>query len=93
MTYLNTFFNVLAKEADEIQLKIKDFKKNQVQNINHSINAILKCKGKLIVCGIGKSGHIGRKIASTFASTGTPAFYIHPAEASHGDLGMIDSRI
>ena len=92
MTNLNTFFNVLAKEADEIQLKIKDFKKNQVQNINHSINAILKCKGKLIVCGIGKSGHIGRKIASTFASTGTPAFYIHPAEASHGDLGMIDSR-
>ena len=92
MTYLNTFFNVLAKEADEIQLKIKDFKKNQVQNINHSINGILKCKGKLIVCGIGKSGHIGRKIASTFASTGTPAFYIHPAEASHGDLGMIDSR-
>ena len=92
MKNLNTFFNVLAKEADEIQLKIKDFKKNQVQNIDHSINAILKCKGKLIVCGIGKSGHIGRKIASTFASTGTPAFYIHPAEASHGDLGMIDSR-
>ena len=92
MKNLNTFFNVLAKEADEIQLKIKDFKKNQVQNIDHSINAILKCKGKLSVCGIGKSGHIGRKIASTFASTGTPAFYIHPAEASHGDLGMIDSR-
>ena len=92
MKNLNTFFSVLAKEADEIQLKIKDFKKNQVQNIDHSINAILKCKGKLIVCGIGKSGHIGRKIASTFASTGTPAFYIHPAEASHGDLGMIDSR-
>ena len=92
MRNLNTFFNVLAKEADEIQLKIKDFKKNQVQNINHAINAILKCKGKLIVCGIGKSGHIGRKIASTFASTGTPAFYIHPAEASHGDLGMIDSK-
>ena len=92
MRNLNTFFNVLVKEADEIQLKIKDFKKNQVQNIDHSINAILKCKGKLIVCGIGKSGHIGRKIASTFASTGTPAFYIHPAEASHGDLGMIDSR-
>ena len=92
MTNLNTFFNVLAKEADEIQLKIKDFKKNQVHNINHSINSILKCNGKLIVCGIGKSGHIGRKIASTFASTGTPAFYIHPAEASHGDLGMIDSR-
>ena len=92
MKNLNTFFSVLAKEADEIQLKIKDFKKNQVQNIDYSINAILKCKGKLIVCGIGKSGHIGRKIASTFASTGTPAFYIHPAEASHGDLGMIDSR-
>lgn len=92
MIDLKTFFDVLAKEAEEIKLKIKDFKKNQVHNINQSINSILKCKGKLIVCGIGKSGHIARKIASTFASTGTPAFYIHPAEASHGDLGMIDSR-
>src|SRR5262245_42929083 len=46
-------------------------------------------QGRVIVTGIGKSGHIARKIASTFASTGTPAFFVHPGEASHGDLGMI----
>ncbi len=50
---------------------------------------ILDCKGKVIVTGMGKSGHIGKKIAATLASTGTPAFFLHPAEASHGDLGMI----
>ena len=51
--------------------------------------AILACKGRVIVMGMGKSGHIGNKIAATLASTGTPAFFVHPAEASHGDLGMI----
>src|SRR3989440_12098785 len=50
---------------------------------------IRNAKGRLIVTGMGKSGHIGRKIAATFASTGTPAFFVHPGEASHGDLGMI----
>ncbi len=50
---------------------------------------ILNCKGRVVVTGMGKSGHIGRKIAATLASTGTPAFYVHPGEASHGDLGMI----
>lgn len=50
---------------------------------------MLKCKGRVIVTGMGKSGHVGGKIASTFASTGTPAFFVHPGEASHGDLGMI----
>ena len=50
---------------------------------------ILNCHGRVIVTGIGKSGHIGHKIAATLASTGTPAFFVHPAEASHGDLGMI----
>ena len=54
-----------------------------------ALTLILNCHGRVIVCGIGKSGHIGRKIASTLASTGTPAFFVHPAEASHGDLGMI----
>ncbi len=52
---------------------------------------ILDCNGNLIVTGMGKSGHIGHKIAATLASTGTPAFFVHPAEASHGDLGMIRS--
>ena len=50
---------------------------------------ILDCKGKVIVMGMGKSGHIANKIAATLASTGTPAFFVHPSEASHGDLGMI----
>ena len=50
---------------------------------------ILNCRGRVIVSGMGKSGHVGRKIASTLASTGTPAYFVHPAEASHGDLGMI----
>ncbi len=54
-----------------------------------SIEMILACNGHLIVTGMGKSGHIGHKIAATLASTGTPAFFVHPAEASHGDLGMI----
>src|SRR6185312_7014938 len=49
----------------------------------------LGCKGRVVVTGMGKSGHIARKIAATLASTGTPAFFLHPAEAGHGDLGMI----
>src|SRR5207248_4341566 len=54
-----------------------------------AVEMIRRAKGRLIVTGMGKSGHIGRKIAATFASTGTPAFFVHPGEASHGDLGMI----
>src|SRR6476661_5376932 len=54
--------------------------------------ALLNCDGRVIVMGIGKSGHIGRKIAATLSSTGSPAFFLHPAEASHGDLGMITSK-
>ncbi len=54
-----------------------------------AVNLILACRGRVVVSGIGKSGHIARKIASTMASTGTPAFFVHAAEASHGDLGMV----
>ncbi|MFB0936644.1 MAG: KpsF/GutQ family sugar-phosphate isomerase [Propionivibrio sp.] len=57
-----------------------------------ALSLILNCHGRVIVSGIGKSGHIGRKIAATLASTGTPAFFVHPAEASHGDLGMITAE-
>lgn len=59
------------------------------QTFVDAVAAILQCKGRVVVSGIGKSGHIAHKIASTMASTGTHAFYVHPAEASHGDLGMI----
>jgi len=54
-----------------------------------AVELILNCRGRVVVSGIGKSGHIGRKLAATLASTGTPAFFVHPTEASHGDLGMI----
>ena len=64
-----------------------------VLRLDHSflaaVQVILECKGRIVVSGMGKSGHVARKIASTMASTGTPAFFVHPAEASHGDLGMI----
>ncbi|MCP3020764.1 KpsF/GutQ family sugar-phosphate isomerase [Cupriavidus basilensis] len=54
-----------------------------------AVQLTLNCSGRVVVSGIGKSGHIGRKVAATLASTGTPAFFVHPAEASHGDLGMV----
>lgn len=57
-----------------------------------ALDCLLGCTGRVVVAGMGKSGHIGKKIAATFASTGTPALFVHPAEASHGDLGMIDKR-
>lgn len=54
-----------------------------------ALSLMLQCKGHVIICGMGKSGHVGRKISATLASTGTPSFFVHPAEAFHGDLGMI----
>ncbi|MFQ5659690.1 MAG: KpsF/GutQ family sugar-phosphate isomerase [Gammaproteobacteria bacterium] len=62
------------------------------QHFADACACILNCKGRAVVIGMGKSGHIGGKIAATLASTGTPAFFVHPGEASHGDLGMITSR-
>ncbi|MFH7586373.1 MULTISPECIES: KpsF/GutQ family sugar-phosphate isomerase [Oceanimonas] len=62
------------------------------ESFNKACRLMFECPGKVIVTGMGKSGHIANKIAATLASTGTPAFYVHPGEASHGDLGMIDSK-
>ncbi|KTD27819.1 MULTISPECIES: KpsF/GutQ family sugar-phosphate isomerase [Legionella] len=59
------------------------------ENFEKACKLLLDCKGRVVVTGMGKSGHIGHKIAATFSSTGTPAFFMHPGEASHGDLGMI----
>jgi len=59
------------------------------ETLTQALDLMQNCRGRIIVTGMGKSGHIGRKIAATLASTGTPSFFIHPAEASHGDLGMI----
>ncbi|GAA5177324.1 KpsF/GutQ family sugar-phosphate isomerase [Modicisalibacter zincidurans] len=61
-------------------------------DFDRACRLILACQGRVVVTGMGKSGHIARKIAATLASTGTPAFFVHPGEASHGDLGMITAR-
>ncbi|MGV3346511.1 arabinose-5-phosphate isomerase KdsD [Enterobacteriaceae bacterium LUAb1] len=61
-------------------------------HFTQACQAIITCRGKVVVMGMGKSGHIGKKIAATFASTGTPAFFVHPGEASHGDLGMVTHK-
>ena len=76
---------VLTIESEEILQAGKNISDNFISVVNE----ILICKGRIVLSGMGKSGHIARKIASTFASTGTPAFFMHPGEASHGDLGMI----
>jgi arabinose-5-phosphate isomerase len=57
-----------------------------------AVRTVLQCRGRVVVMGMGKSGHVGRKIAATLASTGTPAMFVHPAEASHGDLGMVTAH-
>lgn len=84
--------NVLAIARTVIELEIGEASRLISRLDAEFIRAaelILQCSGKVVVSGIGKSGHIGKKLAATFASTGTPAFFVHPAEALHGDLGMI----
>lgn len=61
-------------------------------SLQQAVEAVLACRGRVVVMGMGKSGHVGRKIAATLASTGTPALFVHPAEASHGDLGMVTAQ-
>ena len=85
--------NQIAQEVFEIESKaILNLSQNLDSNFKNSVEAILKTKGKLIVSGMGKSGIIGRKIAATMASTGTPSFFLHPGEAYHGDLGMVEKE-
>jgi len=76
---------VLLLEAREVELLAERLD----QSFADAVACVLQCRGRVVVSGMGKSGHVGGKIASTLASTGTPAFFMHPAEASHGDLGMI----
>lgn len=77
--------SVLSAEAMAVEKSIESIDESFIK----AVNEILSLKGRLILSGIGKSGHIARKLAATFASTGTPAFFVHAAEAAHGDLGMI----
>lgn len=85
------------KDITEIAQKVLDIEANAILKLKERINEdfhkacqiIHDCKGHVVVIGMGKSGHIGSKIAATLASTGTPAFFVHPSEASHGDIGML----
>ena len=80
----------MAREVLEIEARaVSDLIERLDHHFTAAVDLILKSRGRVVVSGIGKSGHIARKIASTLASTGTPAFFVHPAEASHGDLGMV----
>ncbi|MDF0595754.1 KpsF/GutQ family sugar-phosphate isomerase [Psychromarinibacter halotolerans] len=84
-TFLSTGRRVIGREADALRL-LSDALDDGFAD---AVETILTAPGRVIVSGMGKSGHVARKIAATFASTGTPAQFVHPAEASHGDLGMI----
>mgnify|MGYP003327388866 FL=1 len=76
---------VIQTEADSV-LALKDRINNKFEEV---CNTLKECSGKVVLIGMGKSGHIAKKISSTLASTGTPSFYLHPGEAGHGDLGMV----
>lgn len=87
MNYLSSAERTIALEADAIT-RLRD---QLTESFARACEYCLSCTGRVVVTGMGKSGHIGHKIAATLASTGTPAFFMHPAEASHGDLGMLTS--
>ncbi len=81
----------IAKEVFKIEsLQIQQLSDNLTNDFTKVVEAVFNCKGKFIISGMGKSGIIGKKIAATLASTGTPSFFLHPGEAYHGDLGMIE---
>ncbi|CAM4114466.1 KpsF/GutQ family sugar-phosphate isomerase [Pseudoalteromonas byunsanensis] len=91
---------MLSKQFIDTAQRVIEIERQAIVEIGQYIDAhfaracqaIFDCQGRTIVIGMGKSGHIGNKIAATFASTGTPAFFVHPGEASHGDLGMITKQ-
>ena len=82
--------NELAKKVLDIEANsILKLKNNIGEDFDRAVDIIMNCKGRIIVTGMGKSGHIGRKIAATLTSTGTPSYFLHPAESTHGDSGII----
>ncbi|PIE23998.1 MAG: D-arabinose 5-phosphate isomerase [Neptuniibacter caesariensis] len=86
--FLHSAQRTIQLEAEAVS----DLLKCLDQSFQSACSIMLNCDGRIIVTGMGKSGHIGKKIAATLASTGTPAFFVHPGEASHGDLGMITPK-
>jgi len=83
----------LARDTFDIEARaLLGLKGRTGENFGRVCEAVLACRGRVVVMGMGKSGHVGRKIAATLASTGTPAFFLHAAEALHGDLGMVERK-
>lgn len=83
-------FQKVALETLRIEEQALQILSTQIdERFSRACEIILRCRGRLVITGMGKSGHIGRKMAATFASTGTPSFFMHPGEAGHGDLGML----
>jgi arabinose-5-phosphate isomerase len=97
---MTTAFNIDAEKLKALGLAVVETEAEAIQGLCQRIDDnfvdacqfLLKCEGRIVVIGMGKSGHIGGKIAATLASTGSPAFFVHPGEASHGDMGMITGK-
>ena len=86
-------YNAIAKRVFDIEADAILYLKSLLdKDFSGSVDAILKTQGRVVICGMGKSGLIGKKIMATFASTGTPCFFMHPGEAFHGDLGMVSPK-
>lgn len=93
MSESNTF-NFIESARRTIRLEqeaVGQLQNHLDENFTRACQLVIQCRGRVVVTGMGKSGHIGNKMAATLASTGTPAFFVHPGEASHGDMGMITS--
>jgi arabinose-5-phosphate isomerase len=88
LDYISSAKRVFALEAHAVAALASRLD----DDYGHAVARILNTRGRVIVCGMGKSGIVGKKIAATLASTGTPAFFMHPGEAYHGDLGMVTSE-
>lgn len=87
--------NIIEEGRRTFDIEIEALKKTRDQLdciFSEIVNKVINCNGKVIITGMGKPGHIGTKLAATFSSLGTPSFFLHPAEAEHGDLGMIDDK-
>ena len=88
-------FNYIASAKRTLKIEsesIKDITNQLDKSFEDLCNSIISCKGKLIIMGVGKSGHIAQKISATLSSTGTPSIFIHPTEAAHGDMGLINKK-
>lgn len=88
MTYLQSANRTFSNQIEALS----HLKESLDESFTLACDLLLQCKGKVVVTGMGKSGHIGKKMAATFASTGTPSFFMHPGEANHGDFGMLGSN-